>query len=302
VNTTAGRGLPASPAELSRDLATTGYLADEGLATAGYLALRLGRPLFLEGDAGVGKTAFAQALAQATGAHFVRLQCYEGLDVAQALYDWDFPRQILHLRAVEAAAASNGERPDREALEAHLYDRRFLIARPLLQALERSPCVLLVDEIDRADDEFEAFLLEVLADSAITIPELGRVAAATPLIAVLTSNRTREVHDALKRRCLYHWVEHPDFAREVAILRSRLPDIADGLAAQVATATGHMRELDLIKPPGIAESIDWAAAVAALGARSLDPEVAAATLGAVLKYREDVDRVHATGLAALLEK
>jgi MoxR-like ATPase len=298
---TTGPRQPSSPVELARDLAATGYLADEGLATAGYLAMRLGRPLFLEGEAGVGKTAFAQALAEASGAHFVRLQCYEGLDVAQALYDWDFPRQILHLRAVEARATAGGERPDQRDLEAGLYDRRFLIARPLLQALEHTPCVLLVDEIDRADDEFEAFLLEVLADAAITIPELGRIAAPTPPLAVLTSNRTREVHDALKRRCLYHWVEHPDFEREVTILRTRLPGITDRLAAQVATATGRMRELDLIKPPGVAESIDWAAAVAALGASSLDPDVAAATLGAVLKYREDIDRVHATGLATLLE-
>jgi MoxR-like ATPase len=292
--------MPASPAELTRDLASTGYLADEGLATAGFLALRLARPLFLEGEAGVGKTAFAQALAEATGAHFVRLQCYEGLDVAQALYDWDFPRQILHLRAVEAAAATTGKAPDQETLEAGLYDRRFLVARPLLQALELSPCVLLVDEIDRADDEFEAFLLEVLADAAITIPELGRIAAATPPVAVLTSNRTREVHDALKRRCLYHWVEHPDFDREVTILRSRLPGITDRLAAQVAVATGRMRAMELIKPPGVAESIDWAGALIALGARSLDPETAAATLGAVLKYREDNDRVRAAGLATLL--
>jgi MoxR-like ATPase len=289
-----------SPGALAQALAATGYLADTGLATAGFLALRLGRPLFLEGDAGVGKTAFAQALADATGSTFVRLQCYEGLDAAQALYDWDFPRQILHLRAAETAAAATGDRPDAEALEAGLYDRRFLIARPLLQALEQSPCVLLVDEIDRADDEFEAFLLEVLADAAITVPELGRIAAATPPLAVLTSNRTREVHDALKRRCLYHWVEHPDFDREVAILRSRLPEVTERLAAQVATAAKALRGLDLIKPPGVAESIDWAGALTALGARQLDPDAAAATLGAVLKYREDVDRVRATGLDMLL--
>jgi MoxR-like ATPase len=285
-----------SPAALADALASTGYLADEGLAMAGFLALRLGRPLFLEGEAGVGKTAFAQALAAATGAHFVRLQCYEGLDAAQALYDWDFPRQILHLRAAEAA----GGRMDLDALEAGLYDRRFLIARPLLQALEQSPCVLLVDEVDRADDEFEAFLLEILSDAAITIPELGRIAAATPPLAVLTSNRTREVHDALKRRCLYHWVEHPEFAREVAILRSRLPSVTDRLAAQVALAAGRMRDLDLIKPPGVAESIDWAGALVALGARTLDPETAAATLGAVLKYREDAERVRSAGLATLV--
>jgi MoxR-like ATPase len=281
---------PGTPQELASALAGVGYLADEGLATAGYLALRLGRPLFLEGEAGVGKTAFARALADASGAHFVRLQCYEGLDAAQALYDWDFPRQILHLRTVEAAALATGDRPDSNALEASLYDRRFLIARPLLQALERSPCVLLVDEIDRADDEFEAFLLEVLSESAITIPELGRIAAEHPPLTVLTSNRTREVHDALKRRCLYHWVEHPSFEREVAILRTRLPDIAERLAADVARATRRIRELDLIKSPGVAESLDWASALAALGARSLDPDLAAATLGAVLKYREDAER------------
>jgi MoxR-like ATPase len=295
-----GTAPPATVAQLAQALAGQGYLADEGLATAGYLAMRLGRPLFLEGDAGVGKTAFAQALAAATGAHFVRLQCYEGLDASQALYDWDFPRQLLHLRAVEAAAAASGVAPDSSALEASLYDRRFLVARPLLQALERTPCVLLVDEIDRADDEFEAFLLEVLSDAAITIPELGRIAAASPPVAVLTSNRTREVHDALKRRCLYHWVEHPDFEREVQILRTRLPEITERLAAGIARAAARLRELELLKPPGVAESLDWASAVAALGASELDPDVAAATLGAVLKYREDADRVRTTGVAALV--
>jgi MoxR-like ATPase len=293
------QGQPTSPKELAALLASTGYLADDGLATAGYLALRLGRPLFLEGDAGVGKTAFASALAQATGAHFVRLQCYEGLDASQALYDWDFPRQILHLRAAEAAAG--GAHIDADTLEAGLYDRRFLIARPLLRALERSPTVLLVDEVDRADDEFEAFLLEVLADAAVTIPELGRVAARTPPLTVLTSNRTREVHDALKRRCLYHWVEHPDLDREIAILRSRLPEVTERLALQVATAAQRMRALDLIKPPGVAESLDWAGALGALGARDLTADAAAATLGAVLKYREDTDRVRTAGLATLLE-
>jgi MoxR-like ATPase len=298
--TIAGYQRPSSPTALGQALAEHGYLADDGLATAGFLALTMGRPLFLEGDAGVGKTAFAQALAGATGARFVRLQCYEGLEASQALYDWDFPRQLLHLRTVEAAAVAAGDKPDSEALEASLYDRRFLVARPLLQALEQSPCVLLVDEIDRADDEFEAFLLEVLADAAITVPELGRIVATVPPLTVLTSNRTREVHDALKRRCLYHWVEHPTFEREVAILRSRLPDITQRLAQDVAAATARMRELDLIKPPGVAESLDWANAVAALGARVLDPQTAAATLGAVLKYREDADRVRAIGLTALL--
>ncbi len=288
--------IPGTPAALAAALAETGYLADEGLATAGYLSLKLGRPLFLEGDAGVGKTSFAQSLAVATGARFVRLQCYEGLDASQALYDWDFSRQLLHLRTVEAA----GGPLDPDALEASLYDRRFLLARPLLQALEGGPCVLLVDEIDRADDEFEAFLLEVLSEAAITVPELGRVVAETPPIAILTSNRTREVHDALKRRCLYHWIEHPSFAREVAILRGRLPEITERLAADVAKATGKLRQLDLLKPPGVAESIDWAAALHALGARDFDPELAAVTLGAVLKYREDADRVRDLTLEALL--
>ncbi len=285
----------ADPGALADALGTTGYLADDGVATACYLAVRMRRPLFLEGDAGVGKTALATALAEATGARLDRLQCYEGIDAAQALYDWDFPRQILHLRAAEAA----GEH-DPAALESSLYDRRFLVARPILRALEEPPAVLLVDEIDRADDEFEAFLLEVLSDAAVTIPELGTVRAAVPPVVVLTSNRTREVHDALKRRCLYHWVEHPSFEREVAILRARLPEVSERLAADVARATGRLREAELVKPPGVAEALDWAEALALLGARSLDPDVAAATLGAVLKYREDADRVASLGLAELV--
>ncbi len=297
--------LPDSPGALAASLAATGYLADEGLATAGFLALKLGRPLFLEGEAGVGKTAFAQALAAATGAAFVRLQCYEGLDAAPALYAWEFPRQILHRRAAAAAATAAATAPgapvDAAAIEAGLYDRRFLIARPLLQALEKSPCVLLVDEVDRADDEFEAFLLEVLAEAAITVPEHGRMAAETHPLTVMTCNGTRVVQDALKRRCLYHWVEHPGFEREVAILRQRLPEVTERLAAEVAIAAGRMRELDLIKPPGVAEALDWAAALGALGSPDLTAEAAAATLGAVLKYREDTDRVRAAGLATLLE-
>jgi MoxR-like ATPase len=289
-----------TPTTLAAALAETGYLADEGLATAAWLALRLHRPLFLEGDAGVGKTSLADALATATGGTLVRLQCYEGLDASQALYDWDFPRQLLHVRAVEAAASVDGERLDAAEVEAALYDRRFLLARPLLQALETPGAVLLVDEIDRADDEFEAFLLEVLSESAITIPELGRIAAGTPPLVVLTSNRTREVHDALKRRCLYHWVEHPSYEREVAILRTRLPDVTEQLAADVARATRKLRELDLLKPPGVAEAIDWASALHALGARELHPELAAASLGTVLKYREDGERVRELTLEALL--
>jgi MoxR-like ATPase len=259
------------------------------------------RPLFLEGEAGVGKTALAHALAEVTGRPIYRLQCYEGLEASQALYDWDFGRQLLHLRAAEAAHATQSAHAFRDvaALEASLYDRRFLLARPLLQALEDSPSVLLVDEVDRADDEFEAFLLEVLSDFTISIPELGTIRAQTPPLVVLTSNRTREVHDALKRRCLYHWLQHPDFDREVAILRRRLPDVTEKLAREVARATAKLRTLDLLKPPGIAEAMDWATALHTLGARDLDPDVAARTLGAVLKYREDTDRVQALTAGAL---
>ncbi len=289
----------ANPDELATAIEATGYLPDDGLATAAFLALRMARPLFLEGDAGVGKTSLAQALADVTGATLVRLQCYEGIDAAQALYDWNFPRQVLHLRAAEAAR-SDGAPADAEELERSLYERRFLVARPILQAIENPPSVLLIDEIDRADDEFEAFLLEALADNAITIPELGTIRATTAPLVVLTSNRTREVHDALKRRCLYHWVAHPSFEREVAILRRRLPEVSERLAREVAHATARLRDADLLKPPGVAESIDWAQALHLLGAQSLDPERAAATLGAVLKYHEDAARARETVLADLV--
>jgi MoxR-like ATPase len=283
------------PGDLSARLEAVGYLADEGLATAAFLALRMGRPLFLEGEAGVGKTALAVALAEVAGAELIRLQCYEGLDSAQALYDWDFPRQLLHLRAAEA-----GGSVDVEAVERDLYDRRFLVARPLLRAIETTPAVLLVDEVDRADDEFEAFLLEVLSDFTISVPELGTVRASTAPLVVLTSNRTREVHDALKRRCLYHWLDHPSYEREVAIIRRRLPTASEQLAGDVARATANLRGQDLLKPPGVAESLDWTEALLALGARSLDPDRAARTLGAVLKYREDTERVRAAGVGALV--
>jgi MoxR-like ATPase len=274
----------ADPPAVAEALDAAGYLPDAGLATAAFLAMRMGRPLFLEGDPGVGKTALAQALAKICQATLVRLQCYEGIDVSQALYDWDFPRQILHLRAA-------GDADDRAALEASLYDRRFLVARPILQALERSPSVLLIDEIDRADDEFEAFLLEVLADNAVTVPELGTITASAPPLVVITSNRTREVHDALKRRCLYHWVAHPDFEREVAIVRRRVPEVGAQLAADVARAVARLREANLLKPPGIAETIDWAQALHVLGVTRVDAQTAEPTLGAVLKYHEDIARV-----------
>jgi MoxR-like ATPase len=283
--------VPASPAELAKALQATGYLTDDGLATAAFLALRMGRPLFCEGEPGTGKTALAQALAEVLGATLIRLQCHEGIDASQALYDWDFPRQLLHLRALEAVAGVSAEQLDAEAVEASLYDPRFLIARPVLRALQTTPSVLLIDEVDRADDEFEAFLLEVLTEHAVTIPEIGEVRAKTPPLVVLTSNRTREVHDALKRRCLYLWLDHPDVARETAILRSRLPGLPERLAGQVAAAVRRMRQLELLKPPGVAESLDWAQALHLLGARELNMDAAAASLGAVLKYREDADRV-----------
>jgi MoxR-like ATPase len=285
-----------SPRGLADLLDRHAYLADEGLAAAAYLALRMRRPLFLEGEAGVGKTALAKTLAEVLGAPLIRLQCYEGLDATQALYDWDFPRQLLHLRAAEAAGATDVAR-----LESELYDRRFLLARPLLQALETAPSVLLVDEVDRADDEFEAFLLEVLSDFTISIPELGTIHAEEPPVVVVTSNRTREVHDALKRRCLYHWLDHPSFEREVAIIRRRLPDATERLARQVARAAQRLRGEDLLKPPGVAESLDWTEALVTLGLRDLEPDTVAITLGAVLKYREDQERVVRRGLDALLD-
>jgi MoxR-like ATPase len=282
-----------SPDDLAKRLADTGYLCDESLATIGYLALAMQRPLLLEGEPGTGKTALAEAFAEALGLPLIRLQCYEGIDSGQALYDWDFPRQILHLRALEAAGALNqGAVPDVNDAEASLFDERFLLARPVLRALRESPAVLLVDEIDRADDEFEAFLLEVLSTYQVTIPELGTVTARTPPIVVLTSNRTREVHDALKRRCLYHWVEHPGLDREISIVRTRAPEVSETLARQVATVVQRLRTTDgLLKPPGVAETLDWARALEALGVSRLDVESAARTLGAVVKYREDAQRV-----------
>jgi MoxR-like ATPase len=294
--------------EVSAALAEHGYLPDEGLATAVFLALRLRRPLLLEGEAGVGKTEVAKVLARWTGGELIRLPCHEGLDVTQAVYEWDHARQLLHLRAAEAAGVAAG-RPA-ESLEAELYQERFLIRRPLLRAIAPltgsaegpppSPPVLLVDELDRADDEFEAFLLEVLAEYAITVPELGTFRAEAPPVVVITSNRTRDLHDALKRRCLYHWVEHPDLDREVAIVRLRAPGVGEALARQVASAVAALRTEGLYKPPGVAETIDWAEALHALGRSTLDEPAAAATLGAVLKYREDQERIRSRGVEALV--
>jgi len=285
-----------SPADLRDRLADLRYLADDGLAVAVYLALRLSRPLFLEGEPGVGKTEVAKTLATLLDTPLIRLQCYEGIDAAEALYDWDFPRQLLHLRASEHEDVSADD-----AMH-EVYSERFLLARPLLQALRTSPAVLLVDEVDRADDEFEAFLLEVLSDWSVTIPEVGTISASQPPVVVVTSNRTREVHDALKRRCYYHWLDHPDFAREVAIVRTRVPAAGDRLAAQVARVTQELRSIDLYKPPGVAETIDWTEALVALGADTLDADLATKTLGAVLKYREDQERARAFDVGAMVQR
>lgn len=289
-----------SPESVATALELQGYSADTGLATAVFLALTLERPLLLEGEAGVGKTELAKVLSRWTGGELIRLQCYEGIDSTQAVYDWDYSRQLLHLRAAEASGEAASAGADR--LENELYQERFLLKRAVLRALSPTPVrpVLLIDEIDRADDEFEAYLLEVLSDFQVTIPELGTIRAETPPIVILTSNRTRDVHDALKRRCLYHWVEHPSFEREVAIVRRRVPEIGDGLARQVAAATEAMRALHLYKPPGIAETIDWATALGRLGAVAIDESRVRATLGAVLKYREDQERVNANGLDQLV--
>ncbi len=296
----AGALLPAdigSPAQLAARLAEHSYLADEGLATAAFLGLKLSRPLFCEGEAGVGKTELAKAMAALLGAPLIRLQCYEGIDASQALYDWDFPRQLLHLRAAEAGGVG-----DVDQLERELYSRRFLVSRPLLAALETTPAVLLIDEVDRADDEFEAFLLEVLSDFSVTVPELGTLRADIPPVVVITSNRTRDVHDALKRRCYYHWIEHPTFDREVQIVRLRVPEASQVLVRQVTAAVQALRDEPLLKRPGVAETIDWTQALAALGAEHLDVSLAAATLGAVLKYREDVERAGGLNVGALVAR
>jgi len=296
--------LPAltSVAQVRNALGGQNYLADEGLATAVFLALSLKRPLLLEGEAGVGKTELAKVIAAMTGGELIRLQCYEGIDASQAVYDWDYSRQLLHLRAAEASGEAKSK--NTSLLESELYNERFLIKRALLRAIDNrtTPAVLLIDEIDRADDEFEAYLLEILSDFQITVPELGTFSATTPPIVVLTSNRTRDVHDALKRRCLYHWVEHPNFEREVAIVRLRVPQIAESLARQVAAAVEAMRGLNLYKPPGVAETIDWATALGQLGILELDETSVAATLGTVLKYREDHERVRETGIADLVKQ
>jgi MoxR-like ATPase len=294
-----------SIAELQQRLAAEHYVADDGLAVSVYLALRLQRPLFLEGEAGVGKTALATAVAAAVDADLIRLQCYEGLDISQAAYEWDYPRQLLELRVLEAAG-SLGRDPDASgAVRSELYSERFLVKRPLLQAIDPArtrPVVLLIDEIDRADEELEGFLLELLAEFQMTIPELGTIRAATPPLVILTSNRTREVHDALKRRCLYQWIDYPTLEKELAIVRARIPHVDDRLAAQVTALVHQLREVDLYKVPGVSETLDWVSALIALDQRTVDLPALERTLGVVLKAKEDLDTVRGERLAALLEQ
>ena len=276
------------------------YIADRGLAVSVFLALRLGRPLFLEGEAGVGKTSLATAVAAALDADLIRLQCYEGLDLSHAAYEWDYARQLLELRILDASGALNREDTRRE-----LYSDAFLIKRPLLQAIDPArsrPAVLLIDEIDRADEEFEGYLLELLAEFQITIPELGTVRATQPPLVVLTSNRTREVHDALKRRCLYQWIEYPSFEQEVAIVRDRVPLASERLAAQVTAVVQSLRREELYKVPGVSETLDWVAALVALDRHTLDPEAVADTLGVVLKSKDDLDALKGDRLAAVLAR
>jgi MoxR-like ATPase len=279
-------------------LGAQGYVCGRALGTVVFLALALGKPLFLEGEAGVGKTEIAKALAAALGRRLIRLQCYEGLDAASAIYEWNFAAQMIAIRTAEAAGAA-----DRDALQRELFSGDFLIRRPLLEAMEphaEGPPVLLIDEVDRTDEPFEAFLLEALSDFQVTIPELGTIKAAEPPIVILTSNRTREVHDALKRRCLYHWVDFPGFDREMEILRARVPEVTATLSAEVVAFVQTLRGMDLFKTPGVAETIDWARCLIALDTVAMSPEVISDTLGAVLKYQDDIARITGSEASRIL--
>jgi MoxR-like ATPase len=292
--------VPASISELRQRLASQHYVADHGLAVSLFLALRLHRPLFLEGEAGVGKTALASAIAGALGTDLIRLQCYEGLDLSHAVYEWDYPRQLLELRILEAS-----QTVDRTTARRELYTDAFLIKRPLLQAIDPArsrPAVLLIDEIDRADEEFEGYLLELLAEFQITIPELGTVRASEPPLVILTSNRTREVHDALKRRCLYQWIDYPTLEKELAIVRERIPEASARLAGQVTALVQELRRLELYKVPGVSETLDWVTALIALDGDALDTRALEHTLGVVLKAREDIDAVRGERLGALIAR
>jgi MoxR-like ATPase len=291
---------PTSAADLQDRLAQQHYVADRALAVSLFLALKLQRPLFLEGEAGVGKTSLASAMAAALDTDLIRLQCYEGLDVTHAVYEWDYARQILELKILETAGGI-----DRATARQQLYSDAFLIKRPLLQAIDpmrTKPAVLLIDEIDRADEEFEGYLLELLSEFQITIPELGTVRAAHAPLVILTSNRTREVHDALKRRCLYQWIDYPAFEKEIAIVKERVPKASERLASQVTTVVQQLRQRELYKVPGVSETIDWAAALAALERTTLDIEAAQETIGALLKAKEDIDAIRGGVLAELIAR
>ena len=292
--------LPGSVEATQQLLAAGGYVADRALSTTVHLALRMGRPLFLEGEPGTGKTEIAKVLAGGLPRRLVRLQCYDGLDLGAAAYEWNHAKQLISIRLAEAS----GETTDREALERGIYDRRFLQERPLLQALspEGGPAVLLIDELDRADEPFEAFLLELLADFQLSIPEYGTVKAKVPPVVIITSNRTREVHDAIRRRCLYHWVDYPDAARERAILRIRAPHVPEALSAQVVAFVQRLRGGDYFKLPGVAETIDWASALAALDATELEPQAVDETLGVLLKYQDDIAKLRGAEAAKLVEE
>ena len=292
--------LPKSIDDTAALLANADYVAERSLATAVFLALRMKKPLFLEGEAGVGKTEIAKVLSSTLGRKLVRLQCYEGLDVASAVYEWNYPRQMIEIRLAEAEGVKS-----REGLEQDIFAEKFLIRRPILQALEGDLAgapVLLIDELDRTDEPFEAYLLEVLADFQVTIPEIGTVKAQEPPIVVITSNRTREIHDAVKRRCLYHWVDYPNAARELEILRRKAPDASEKLSQEVVGFVQRLRKMDLFKLPGVAETIDWSQALVALDTLALDPETINNTLGALLKYQDDIARVQGTEAARILSE
>ena len=292
---------PATIEEVERRLRERRYIGDRSLATSIFLALKLQKPLFIEGEAGVGKTEAAKVMADVLGARLIRLQCYEGIDLAHAVYEWNYPRQLLHIRLMGEGPNSQ---TDRRAAEREIFSSEFLLRRPLLDAIDNddaTPPVLLIDEIDRSDEEFEAFLLELLSDFQVSIPEIGTIKAKQVPFVVITSNRTREVHDALKRRCLYHWIDYPDLDKEVEIVRARAPEAADGLAREVAALVQGLRGMDLYKVPGVAETLDWARSIAALGATSIDASLVSATMGAALKYQEDLERVREQ-VPALVEK
>jgi MoxR-like ATPase len=292
--------LPKSIDETRELLGNTGYLCGRGLATVVFLSLKLGRPLFLEGEAGVGKTEIAKALAEALGRRLIRLQCYEGLDAAQAVYDWNYPAQMIEIRLAEAEGTAN-----RDQLGSELFSERFLTRRPLLEAMEPQPGgppVLLIDELDRTDEPFEAFLLEALSDFQVTVPELGTIKAAEPPIVIVTSNRTREIHDALKRRCLYHWVDYPDAERELAILEARAPEVSRALSEEVVAFVQRLRGEDLFKRPGVSETIDWAKCLVALDTLALDPQTISDTLGALLKYQDDIARFQGSLAKKILDE